>query len=79
MLSEIRELQFSVLETNLYLNTHPEDMNVLNLHNSLARDLCDLMLEYQRKYGLLKANFPGADYPWQWIEEPWPWQINYSS
>lgn len=79
MLAEIRELQFAVLETVLFLNTHPEDMAVLNLRNSFARDLCDLMQEYQNKYGLLRASFPGADYPWQWIDEPWPWQVKYNT
>ncbi len=79
MLAQIRELQFAVLETNLYLNTHPEDMRVLRLHNSFARDLCQLTREYQQNYGMLRANFCDAEFPWQWIEEPWPWQINYSN
>ncbi len=76
-LSKIRELQFAVLETNLYLNTHPEDMRVLKLHNEFATELCMLTQQYQENYGLLRANFSEAEFPWQWIEEPWPWQIDY--
>lgn len=78
-LAEIRELLFAVLETNLYLDTHPDDMFVLNLRNNFAIKLCNLTAEYQEKYGLLSAYFSEAESPWQWIEEPWPWQINYSN
>jgi spore coat protein JB len=77
LLQEIRELQFAVIETILYLNTHPRDRNVLELHNDLARSLMNKMHRYQEEYGPLVPTYPEADYPWQWINEPWPWQIEY--
>ncbi len=77
MLREIMQLDFAVLETVLYLNTHPNDRAVLDLHNDFARRLMELMHEYQERYGPLTAMYPQADYPWQWIDEPWPWQIEY--
>lgn len=77
LLKEIMAYNFSVLETVLYLNTHPRDETVLRLHNDLARNLMRLHKEYQERYGILKPHYPEADYPWQYIEEPWPWQIEY--
>ncbi|MFW5980880.1 MAG: spore coat protein CotJB [Halanaerobiaceae bacterium] len=77
MLKEIMELQFAVIETALYLNTHPEDRTVLDLHNDYARRLERIKNRYQEKYGPLTIDYPEAEYPWQWIDEPWPWDINY--
>ena len=76
-LKEIMRLQFGVTETVLYLNTHPFDETVLQLHNEYASRLRNTMQEYQRRYGPLENSFPGAESPWRWIQEPWPWQINY--
>ncbi|ACL71049.1 spore coat protein CotJB [Halothermothrix orenii] len=77
LLMEIMEYQFGVVETTLYLNTHPRDERVLDLHNEFARGLQDLERQYQEEYGPLYAAYPMADYPWAYIDEPWPWQINY--
>ena len=77
MLKEIMQLRFAVLETFLYLDTHPEDRTVLNLHNDFAHRLQRLQDEYQKKYGPLSPYYPEAELPWRWIDEPWPWQINY--
>lgn len=77
MLKEIMAVNFAVLETVLYLNTHPEDRTVLNLHNELAEELMRLMMEYQERYGPLRPTYPDAEFPWQYIDEPWPWEINY--
>lgn len=75
-LREIQELNFAVIETVLYLNTHPEDRKVLELHNEFATQYKNLVEEYQKNYRQLYAFYP-TDYPWQWIDEPWPWQIEY--
>lgn len=77
MLREIMQLNFAIIETVLYLNTHPRDQAVLNLHNEFARRYMKLINEYQEEYSPLYANYPNADYPWQYIDEPWPWQIEY--
>ncbi|MFW5991949.1 MAG: spore coat protein CotJB [Halanaerobiaceae bacterium] len=77
LLRQVMEYNFAVLETVLYLNTHPEDNTVLNLHNRFAREYMNLVKDYQRNYGLLFADYPNAELPWQWIDEPWPWEIEY--
>ncbi|MFW5788286.1 MAG: spore coat protein CotJB [Halanaerobiales bacterium] len=78
LLKEIMEYQFAVLETVLYLDTHPEDRTVLELHNEYSQCLHNLMHKYQENYTLLVNDYHDSDYPWEWIEEPWPWQINYN-
>ena len=76
-LKEIMQLQFGVLETALYLNTHPFDERALEKHNELARDLQNLQMEYNQQHCPLTISCSNFDYPWCWIDEPWPWQISY--
>ena len=77
LLKDIQAYNFAVLETILYLDTHPEDQAVLRLHNELAAEYLSLVDQYQEKYAPIYAYFPDADYPWQWVNEPWPWEIDY--
>lgn len=76
LLEEIMEIGFSLVETNLYLDTHPQDERALRLHNTLASQYQELEFLYNSQYGPLK--FTGmSQYPWRYIDEPWPWEIDY--
>ncbi|SJZ30488.1 spore coat protein CotJB [Selenihalanaerobacter shriftii] len=87
MLIEIMELQFTVHELVLFLDTHPQSREALEDHNKYANQLRDLKMEYQREYGPIVAYHP-TQKPWECAEEcgplweyistPWPWQIDYS-
>lgn len=77
MLQEIQAINFALLETVLYLDTHPESRVVLDKHNELARRLNRLTDQYQKEYGPLYPSYEDADYPWSWIDSPWPWEIEY--
>lgn len=78
MLKAIMALEFTAIELNLYLDTHPGDQKALMDYNMVSQQLRAAKKQYESQFGPL-ANF-GEDpskYPWQWIEEPWPWQIEY--
>jgi spore coat protein JB len=77
LLKEIQDQQFAVLETSLYLNTHPGEQRALDLHNDYAMRLGKLEQEYNDRYSPLTIYCGMFDYPWEWINEPWPWEINY--
>jgi spore coat protein JB len=78
MLLDLMELEFTAVELNLYLDTHPEDMRALDLFNRTQRELAAVKNEYVRLYGPLTnfGNCASLD-GWTWIDGPWPWQINY--
>jgi len=76
MLKEIMAIDFSSIELNLYLDTHPMDKKALAIHNDYAVKLKKLKEEYQKQYGPLTHEIV-SDCPWSWIDEPWPWEINY--
>ena len=76
-LRKIQEIQFVASELNLYLDTHPCDSEALNDFNCAVDMLRKYKKEYEEKYGPL-LNFGMGGYseePWQWVEDPWPWQM----
>lgn len=79
MLRELQELEFALVELNLYLDTHPCDESALNTFNNLAERYEKARKAYEERFGPL-VNFGHSGpvrAPWQWIEEPWPWEIEY--
>ncbi|HEY8392653.1 MAG TPA: spore coat protein CotJB [Capillibacterium sp.] len=76
LLKELMALEFTALEFNLYLDTHPTDQRALMEFNAILPQLKAVKQKYQERYGPLTAEEPSS-YPWQWINEPWPWEICY--
>ncbi len=77
MLTQLMELSFALTETALYLNTHPDDERALRIHNDNAAQYSRLKEAYEMSYGLLTNNGM-SDYPWNYIDEPWPWDIDFT-
>lgn len=78
LLRDIMALEFTAVEFNLYLDTHPRDQRALLAYNQTVEELNELKEAYQAAYGPL-TNFGTAasEYPWRWVDEPWPWEINF--
>ncbi|MDR5659027.1 spore coat protein CotJB [Serpentinicella sp. ANB-PHB4] len=78
LLRQIQEVEFATLELNLYLDTHPTDNNALIQYNQLSNQLLMLKQQYDMCYGpLLNFGFSPSQYPFRWIEGPWPWERQY--
>lgn len=85
LLRELQELEFALVELNLYLDTHPDDEAALSTFNKLSSRYAEVRRAYEEQTGPL-INFghsdscrhadPSCD-PWRWIEDPWPWEIEY--
>ncbi|MCQ1528198.1 spore coat protein CotJB [Lutispora saccharofermentans] len=76
LLKEIMALEFSMIDLNLYLDTHPRDEKPLMIFAQYSCRLKDLKEKYENEYGPLTPD-RAANSEWKWIEEPWPWQIDY--
>jgi spore coat protein JB len=77
MLIKVQEMEFVALELNLYLDTHPSDMDALNDFNCASEMLKKYKHAYEQEYGpLLNFGMGGyAQETWQWVEDPWPWEL----
>jgi len=76
LLKEIMAIDFSLVELNLYLDTHPMDQRAIRLHNEYVMRSKMLKEKYEKEYAPLTHRFI-SDCPWEWIEDPWPWEIDY--
>ncbi|NLB88182.1 MAG: spore coat protein CotJB [Syntrophomonadaceae bacterium] len=78
LIRKIQEYGFAAIELNLYLDNFPHHREALRDYNHIVRELNRLKAEYEKRYGPLK-NFGEdfSDYPWAWVNEPWPWECGY--
>lgn len=76
LLDKIRELEFAAVDLNLYLDNHPTNQQALMDYNTIAKELMEYKRLYESRYGPL-SNFGCApsQYPWRWVSEPWPWEM----
>lgn len=72
-LQRLRELEFALLETNLYLDTHPNSRKALDYYKKVeaARDI--MYEDYVKNNGPMFAADVRQD-NWSWVDMPWPWQ-----
>ncbi len=76
MLNKIMLYRFAALETALFLDTHPNDLEVLDRHNYYSKELHNLSMDYMKKYNDPLTNYDQAEGFWTYIER-WPWQNMY--
>lgn len=77
LLKIITVLDFFAIDLHLYLNTHPTDREAIQKYNTVVKRAKELREQYEKQFGMLMPNTPSG-YPWQWIEEPWPWQNKFN-
>jgi spore coat protein JB len=76
LLCELQTLDFVLVELTLYLDTHPTDMPALQQFNQFAQKRQQVAAAYEVKFGpLLQFGHSFSRYPWQWSQDPWPWQV----
>ncbi len=74
LLKRIQALSFAKVETELYLDTHPNASQALEYYRNILAELDEAMTEYQNKYGPLFAEGVVGD-RWTWVDGKWPWQL----
>lgn len=74
LLREVMAADFTVVDLNLYLNTHPNEMRSIAIYNDSVQRAQMLRDKYERLYGPLTIFSANLKNTWQWIESPWPWE-----
>ena len=72
--TELQALGFAVNELALYLDTHPEDKEALELYRVYQKMLHDGNMEFSRQHGPLNHGRPVDDKTYTWMDDPWPWE-----
>ena len=73
-LSEVQVLAFAVQELALYLDTHRDDREALELYRRYQQLLEKVRAEYQKRFGPLNHGTPQTSESYQWLDDPWPWE-----
>lgn len=73
-LLNLSQIEFATHELNLYLDNYPNDNNMINEFNKLRKQYINLVNQYEQKYGPLFVRGIDSKVPWQWNNEPWPWE-----
>ena len=75
-MTELQALNFAIQELALYLDTHREDREALELY----RDYQKLYLECREKVmaqrGPMNHLTPGQGEAYSWLDDPWPWEFS---
>ncbi|MCL6591037.1 MAG: spore coat protein CotJB [Firmicutes bacterium] len=77
MLKNLQAVEFTALDLNLYLNTHPGDQRALSDFSASIREAEVLKKTYTSRYGPLMAEDSANQTQWRWALEPWPWDLDY--
>ena len=78
LLLKIMKNDFILVDLQLYLDNHPNCLAALEEFNQLSRISLELKEQYHRMYGpLMNYGYMDSEIPWQWIDEPWPWEKKY--
>ena len=72
-LSELQAIEFAIQELALYLDTHRDDKEALELYRNYQKmhQRCEAMYEEMRG-PLTHMSVSGPEY--RWLDEPWPWE-----
>ena len=79
LLREITILDFTAVDLGLYLNTHPEDSEALEMYNDCIRSSKAARGEYEQQFGpLTGARSEAQSGAWTWKDNPWPWTEEFN-
>jgi spore coat protein JB len=72
-LTELQVMAFAIQELALYLDTHRDDQEALEIYRAYQKAYHDAAMEYSRSCGPLTHKHP-VEGPYKWLDDPWPWE-----
>lgn len=72
-LTELQVMAFAIQELALYLDTHRDDQEALELYRTYQQLYNDAMMQYSQSVGPMNHRTP-TEGPYRWLDDPWPWE-----
>ena len=72
--TELQTLAFAINELGLYLDTHRDDREALELYQAYQAMYHKGMMEYNKRCGPLMHACPTEGDSYRWLDDPWPWE-----
>lgn len=74
LLLNVQIYEFVAHEINLYLDNHPNDVEMIKLYHEYIKKADKAKKNYEMNFGPLEVRNSNETKPFQWIKSPWPWQ-----
>lgn len=74
LLHRVQVCSFVLVETGLFLDTHPDCAEALAFYQKHLEMKRQAEQEYIQKFGPLSATDYNGGPTWQWVDDPWPWE-----
>ena len=72
-LAELQTMAFAIQELALYLDTHRDDNEALEMYRAYQRMYTEGKKRYEKECGSLNhMSMSGEKY--RWLDDPWPWE-----
>ena len=75
-MTELQALAFAVQELALYLDTHRDDREALEVYRTYQQMYQKCRDQYEVKYGPLNHKMPDHCDDYRWLDDPWPWEYS---
>ena len=72
--TELQVLAFAIQELALYLDTHRDDQEALELYRNYQQMYHNGLAEYTKNCGPLSHHGIHKGKTYQWLDDPWPWE-----
>lgn len=72
-LTELQAMAFAIQELALYLDTHRDDQEALELYRSYQKMYDEGRAAYEKMCGPLN-HMSMTEGEYRWLDEPWPWE-----
>ncbi len=74
LMKKIATYDFAIVELNLYLDTHPNDIEAHKKLEEYEKKSNELREKFESEYGpIIFRDTP--DNRMKWIKNPWPWDL----
>ena len=72
--TELQALNFAIQELALYLDTHRNDTEALELYRNYQKMYMECRERCSAQRGPMNHLMPGTGEEYRWLDDPWPWE-----
>lgn len=73
-LTELQTMAFMIQELALYLDTHRDDQEALDVYRAYQKMYNEAKGRYEEKCGPLTHKSTSSGSTYRWLDDPWPWE-----
>ena len=74
--TELQVLSFALQELALYLDTHRDDREALELYQQYQQLHHNCTMQYGERFSPMNHKMPTTGNQYRWLDDPWPWEFS---